>query len=117
MYRLLTNDEKWKFLWNHPFIALSLGLHSGEYIKDDDLKGYVLIWKKTDGEILFIFSEKDPSSLDPSYLGYIINETGKAVAENTKKVLTIAGITISSGVVIALVIFGIIYLLPLMKRK
>ncbi len=116
-YRLLTTGEKVSFLLRHPFITSTLALQEGEYIKDDSLGGYVLIFRKTTGEYLFILSPIDPSSTDPNSYVYILGETAKAIKQNTTKVFTILGYSVSGAVILIGIVFAVIYLLPLLKKK
>lgn len=102
-YRILTNSEIISFTLRHPQALFS----TNNYIKDDTLGGYVLVFKKADGEKVYIWSPNDPSSTDPSYWGHIIDTFTTTAAEQAKYLFKVGGIGISitALVVIAIALF------------
>ena len=61
---------------------------TGQYIFWPEAGAYVLIFKKTDGKFLYSFTPQDYSKTDPSATQYVIDETLKAIGDNTKQVFT-----------------------------
>ena len=113
-FRELTLSEKRSFLLRHPIVLFSVpDPGSATYYKDETLGGYVLVFVKTTGEIIYVLTPFDPSEQDPDGLSYVVNETVKAVKENTEKVFTIAGYTLGASAILIIII--IIFLLILRK--
>jgi hypothetical protein len=107
--RILTSSEIASFLLRHPWYLLTPLSEGGNYVKDETLGGFVLIYPKVDGETVYVLTDSDPSSNDPSATVYVAEEFLKAVKENTTSVLKIGAYSISSIVIIAAIVLFIIY--------
>lgn len=107
--RLLSTSERLSFNLRHPSTWLTPIPEGGIYVQDDELHGFVLIYPKTDGTLIYVWTDSDPSSGDPSQIGYVASEFLKAVKQNTADVLKVGGIAVSTILIIAGIVFAILY--------
>ena len=113
--RLLTEQEIDDFRDRHFFTIWDFLIpDEGKYVEDTVLGGYVLVFKKQDGNIIYVLTDYDPSINDPSTIVYITRETLRAIGENTENVFSNVGSGFKIATPVLVLIVIIIFREPLL---
>ena len=108
MYRQLTSTEEELFRNEYGWLSLFwIDKGEGKYFYSENLQSTILVFKKTDGNLIFTLVDKDYSKEDPSKTAYIVEETLRAIKDNTQS--TFSGI--SSGFKISIPILVLIIII------
>ena len=108
-FRQLTTGEQIAFQFRHPSLLITPLPPQGIYVRDEVLKGFVLLFKKARGEVIYVWTNQDPTSGDPNAIGYIASETLKAAKEATANVLKVGSASLGIGIVIFAIFFFFVY--------
>ena len=111
----LTEDQIDEFKSRHWLVEWFIP-SEGKFIYDDIFNSYVLVFELQNGDVIYAFVEKDYTVSDPSRIEYIVNETIKAIKENTQNLAKNvgSGFKISSTLIISIV--ALLIILEIRKR-
>jgi len=108
IFRALTPSEVESFINRHFFVNWFIP-QQGKSVYDEVLLGFVLLFKKQDGTIIYTLTEKDYAADDPSSVNYIVGETIKAIGENSQRVFSGIGTGLKMTTPILILVIIIIF--------
>lgn len=110
--KLLSDSEIFLLRLQKPWLFLPVIPDEGLYVTLDDsthVYHYILVFKKTDGERVYVWTDSNPTTGDPGRAGYIISETAQAAvtaAQNLPASVQNLWLEIQPFLFAALIIFG-----------